>query len=56
MGFKAHEDLEMVIYHDRDIGVAEWVIRCLANPNSDGSQNVIDSIIGQRVKRIANTQ
>lgn len=49
-GFKVQEDREYIVYHDREIGVAEFVIRCLANPACDGSQQIIDSIIERRAE------
>ena len=36
--------------------VAAWVIRCLANPTCEGSQEVLDAIVAHRaeVLRLAN--
>ncbi|MEX2017548.1 MAG: hypothetical protein WD876_03685 [Candidatus Pacearchaeota archaeon] len=48
-GFISYEEHELVIWHiKRERAVAEWVIRCLANPENEGSQMVIDSIIERR--------
>ena len=48
-GFISYEEHELVIWHiSRERAVAEWVIRCLANPENEGSQMVIDSIIARR--------
>lgn len=48
-GFISYEEHELVIWHiSRERAVAEWVIRCLANPDNEGSQMVIDSIIKRR--------
>ena len=48
-GFISYEEHELIIWHiSRERAVAEWVIRCLANPENEGSQMVIDSIIKRR--------
>jgi len=45
-GFKSWEEHEFVVHHkSREYSIAAWVIRCLANPECEGSQMVIDSII-----------
>lgn len=49
-GFKVQEDREFVIYPDREVGVAGFIIRCLANPQCKGSQEVLDAIIARRAK------
>ena len=33
---------------DRDVATAAWVIRCLANPKSEGSQQVLEAILERR--------
>ena len=48
-GFISYEDHEWPIWHvPREQAIAEWVIRCLANPADKGSEMVIDSIIERR--------
>lgn len=50
-GFESWEDHEGVIFHtSREEGIAEFVIRCLANPSCEGSDKVIEAIIEQREK------
>ena len=34
--------------YDRDVSVAIWVIKCLANPKCEGSQDAIQAIIERR--------
>jgi hypothetical protein len=46
--FEAHECAVMNV--PRDEAVASWVIRCLANPASEGSADVLESIIRRREK------
>jgi hypothetical protein len=53
-GFKAWEENEWVIFHwPRECGIAHFVIRCLANPACEGSQEMLDEIMAQR-KRLEN--
>ena len=33
---------------NRDVAVAAWVIKCLANPKSEGSENILSAIIERR--------
>lgn len=48
-GFDNYEKYELVVWHiSRERAIAEWVIRSLANPENEGSQMVIDSIIERR--------
>lgn len=47
-GFKAMLKRQQETYANRDLAVAEFVIRCLANPRCAGSQDVVDAIIQQR--------
>lgn len=50
-GFEQWEDREGVIFHhSREEGIAEFVIRCLANPSCEGSDQVLEAIIKQREK------
>lgn len=46
--FRTCEDREFIAFKDRDRGIVEWVIRCLANPHSDGSREVLDAIEAHR--------
>jgi len=34
--------------YDRDVVVAIWVIKCLANPSCDGSKEAMEAIIERR--------
>lgn len=52
-GFKTFETREFVVFDDREIGVAEFVIRSLANPFCDGSDKVLGQILEQRKSQIA---
>jgi hypothetical protein len=50
-GLHEFEDTEMfedANAGERDIRVATWTIRCLANPNCAGSGKVIDEILKER--------
>lgn len=48
-GFKVCEEREIMIHHiSRIHSVSAWTIRCLANPECEGSKEVLDSIIKQR--------
>lgn len=48
-GFKNCEKYEAMLHHiSREYSIAEWVIRCLANPECEGSNEVIEAIIKQR--------
>ena len=50
-GFESWEDHESVMFHNsREEGIAEFVIRCLANPFCEGSDKVLEAIIEQREK------
>lgn len=50
-GFKNCEKYELMVHHiNREVSIAGWVIRCLANPECEGSQKVLDSILEQRKK------
>ena len=33
---------------DRDVATAAWVIKCLANPQSDGAEYVLNAIMERR--------
>lgn len=48
-GLKSFEYHEIVQWNcDRDVAIARWVIRCLANIGCKNSGKVIDAIIKQR--------
>ena len=48
-GFETLEDRECVIFHkSREEGIAEFVIRCLANQLCEGSKEVLEAIYEQR--------
>ena len=56
-GFISYEDHELVVWHiSRERAIAEWVIRCLANPESKGSQEVLDSILERRKSILTETK
>lgn len=43
-GFKVMEDREIAVFKDRDVAIAEFVIRSLANPYCKGSKEVLEAI------------
>jgi hypothetical protein len=47
-GFKVQEDREFILYADREAGVAEFVLRALANPRCEGSKEVVEAICKHR--------
>lgn len=47
-GWKSFETYEVVASEDRDVAIAEWIIRCLANPQLEGSAEVLAAIIERR--------
>lgn len=48
-GFISFEDHEWPMWHvPREQAIAEFVIRCLANRDNEGSNHVINSIIARR--------
>ena len=47
-GFETWESREFVVHKDRDISIAEFVIRCLANPACEDSGVVLNAIIEKR--------
>jgi len=48
-GFKSMEEHEIVIHHiDRETSIAGFVIRALANPKCEGSEDVLKAIEKQR--------
>lgn len=50
-GFESCEEHEFMIHHiSRNHSVADWVIRCLANPDCKGSAKVLEGIMEQRKK------
>ena len=50
-GLETYEEREFVIWHIPPYEVAAtWVIRCLANPDCEGSQQVLDSILARRAR------
>jgi hypothetical protein len=51
-GFKDYENYEFVAFADRDEGIAGFVIRCLANPTCEGSEEVLNAIIEKRKDRM----
>jgi hypothetical protein len=48
-GFQGFEAHEMPLFvHERDVELAAFVIRCLANPGCEGSGEVLEAIIHRR--------
>lgn len=48
-GLHDFEEHEMAFPNfDRDVSTAIWVIKCLANPKSEGSAEVLNAIIEHR--------
>lgn len=48
-GFVDFENHEWPVYHNsREYSIAAFVVRCLANPKLEGSQEVLDAIIERR--------
>ena len=49
-GLHSYERHEVAFIPDdrRDMAVANWVIRCLANPGCEGSEFVLERIIAKR--------
>ena len=48
-GLHDYERCEMPMYkNERDIEIAIWTVRCLANPDCEGSDIAINAIIERR--------
>lgn len=47
-GFQDFEKREGAFYSDRDIALAEFVVRALANPSCNGSDDMVSAIIERR--------
>jgi len=48
-GMNDFEKYELVVWNEPErIATAKWVIRCLANPESEGSEYVLNEIIERR--------
>jgi hypothetical protein len=48
-GFESYEEHELVVWHlQRELAVAEWIIRCLANKDNKEAADVLQSILKQR--------
>lgn len=48
-GMNDYEQYEMVIWNQPErIAVADWVVRCLANPRCEGSEEVLQAIQERR--------
>lgn len=48
-GFLSWEEHEIPTYHNtRDEEIAAFVLRCLANPDCEGSREVLDAIVKKR--------
>lgn len=53
-GMNDYEKYETVIWHVPDrVAVADWTIRCLANPKCEGSQEILEAIIERRKEQSA---
>ena len=55
-GWKSYEDREFVYCKDRDVAIASWVIRCLANIENSQSGPVMEAIRAERGKRTYRTR
>ncbi len=50
-GMNEFERHELVSWFDEDrVAGAKWVLRCLANPGCEGSQEVLDAILLRRAE------
>jgi hypothetical protein len=48
-GMNDYDRYEVVVWNVPErIAAAEWVIRCLANPQCEGSEEVLQAIMAQR--------
>lgn len=48
-GFSVCENREIMVHPDgREISVAEWVLRCLSNPECKDSEKVLEAITKHR--------
>lgn len=48
-GMNDYEKYEMAIWNDSErVAAAAWVLRCLANPECKGSQEVLAAILTRR--------
>lgn len=51
-GMNAYEDREVVAFSESDrVRAAFWTMRCLANPECEGSQEAIEAILARRNRR-----
>lgn len=50
-GWKSYEEHEVIYCQDRDVAIASWVIRCLANIENTQAGLVVDAIRAERGKR-----
>ena len=50
-GMNSFEQHELVVWHcgERE-AAANWIIRCLANPQCEGTEDVLHAIMEQRAK------
>lgn len=50
-GMNDYEEYEKVVWHESDrVAASAWTLRCLANPNCKGSQEVLDLILATRAE------
>lgn len=49
-GFQSFAEHEWLLYDDRDVAVAEFVVRCLGNVKCEGSHDVVEAIREQRTR------
>ncbi len=47
-GFRSFEEHEVVVFDNRDCGLADFVLRCLANPRCEGADKVLAEIARRR--------
>ena len=50
-GFRCYEDREFVVFRDRDVSIADFVIGCLCNPNCEGTDELIKFIQNERARK-----
>ena len=50
-GMNSYEAHELAMFDDDRLDAARWVLRCLANPNCEGSADVLAAIIARRGDR-----
>jgi hypothetical protein len=53
-GMNDYEEHELVVWHVPDrVAAAHWTLKCLANPDCEGSEEAVQAILQEREKRRA---